>query len=84
MKFNNLGQALGTNLTIYTSHSKGLIKTKSQKVLGPNSYICRSYRGKTGGGGGLFEPEFHFELYTRKVCEMFVYKQTETKEYVKN
>ena len=24
------------------------------------------------------------ELYTRKVCEMFVYKDTETTEYVKN
>ena len=24
------------------------------------------------------------ELYTRKVCEMFVYKHTETVEYVKN
>ena len=24
------------------------------------------------------------ELHTRKVCEMFVYKHAETKEYVKN
>ena len=24
------------------------------------------------------------ELYTRKVCKMFVYKHTETIEYVKN
>ena len=24
------------------------------------------------------------ELYTRKVCEIFVYKHTETIEYVKN
>ena len=24
-----------------------------------------------------------FELYTRKVCEMFVYKYTETIDYVK-
>ena len=24
------------------------------------------------------------ELYTRKICEMFVYKHTETIEYVKN
>ena len=23
-----------------------------------------------------------FELFTRKVCEMFIYKHTETKEYV--
>ena len=26
------------------------VKTKSQKVLGAKSYVCRSYRGKTGGG----------------------------------
>ena len=26
------------------------VKNKSQKVLGPNSYVCRSYRGKTGSG----------------------------------
>ena len=26
------------------------IKTKSQKVLGANCYVCRSYRGKTGRG----------------------------------
>ena len=25
-----------------------------------------------------------FELFTRKVCKMFVYKHTETIEYVKN
>ena len=24
------------------------VKTKSQKVFGPNYYVCRSYRGKTG------------------------------------
>ena len=24
------------------------------------------------------------ELFTRKVCEMFIYKHTETMEYVKN
>ena len=27
--------------------------TKIQEVLGANSYVCRSYRGKTGRGGGL-------------------------------
>ena len=25
------------------------VKTKIQKVLGPNSYVCRGFRGKTGG-----------------------------------
>ena len=43
-KFNNLGVELGTNL-----HQCGKsVKTKSQKVLGRNSYVCRSYRGKIG------------------------------------
>ena len=27
------------------------VKTNSQKVLGANSYVCRSYRGKTSRGG---------------------------------
>ena len=33
-----------------------MVKTKSQKVLGANSYLCRSYRGKTGrlSGRGAF------------------------------
>ena len=26
------------------------LKTKSQNVLGANSYLCSSYRGKTGRG----------------------------------
>ena len=29
------------------------VETKSQKVLGVNSYICRSYRVKTGRGAFL-------------------------------
>ena len=29
-----------------------MVKTKIQKVLEANSYVCRSYMGKTGGGGG--------------------------------
>ena len=53
--FNNLGLALGTNLQLGKR-----IKTESQQVLGANSYVCRSYRGKTGrgggGGGGVFWP----------------------------
>ena len=27
-----------------------MVKTKSQKVFGPNSFVCRSYRGKTDWG----------------------------------
>ena len=41
--------ALGTNLTFYTSLSKGL-NLKVRKVLGANSYVCRSYMGITGRG----------------------------------
>ena len=43
-KFNYLGLALGTKWNIYTSVAKGL----KRKVLGANSYVCRSYRGKNG------------------------------------
>ena len=46
-KFNDLELALGMALKFYTSMAKGL-KAKSQKVLVANSYVCRSYRGKTG------------------------------------
>ena len=38
LKFNNLEQALGMALKLYTN----------QKVFVNNSYVCRSYRGKTG------------------------------------
>ena len=39
-------------LKFLTSVTKGL-KLKV-KVLGTKSYVCRSYRGKTGRGGGGF------------------------------
>ena len=32
------------------------VKTKSQKVLGASSYVCRSYRRKTDSGGPLCSP----------------------------
>ena len=41
-------------LKFYTSVAKGL--KLSQKVLGVNTYVCRSNRGKTGRGGGVFLP----------------------------
>ena len=54
--FNRLRVALGIALKFYTSVEKN-VETKSQKVLDANSYVCRSYRGKTGsGGGGAFCP----------------------------
>ena len=31
------------------------VKTKSHKVLGANSNVCKSYTGKTGREGGLFD-----------------------------
>ena len=52
-KFHNFGLALGMTLKLYTSMAKGL-KTKFQKVLGANCYVCRSYRKKLIGG--LFVP----------------------------
>ena len=36
------------------------VKIKSQKVLGAISYVCRSYRRKTGRGS-LFAPRPHPE-----------------------
>ena len=36
-----------TNLTFYNSVAKGL-KLKVRKFFGANSYVCKSYRGKTG------------------------------------
>ena len=50
-KSNNLGLSLGTNLIFYTSVAKGSIPTfviPSFDVLGANSDVCRTYRGKTG------------------------------------
>ena len=32
------------------------VKTKSQKVFGTNSYVCKSYRGKTGRVEEIFAP----------------------------
>ena len=37
------------------------VKTKSQKIFGANSYVCRSYSGKGGSGGGAFCPSPHPE-----------------------
>ena len=44
IKFNNLELALGMALTLHQCDKK--VKTKSQKVLRANSYICISYREK--------------------------------------
>ena len=54
-KFNNLVLALGIALKFYTPVGKS-VKTKSQKVFGSSSYVCRSYRGKAGSGGTVCPP----------------------------
>ena len=47
----------GTRYKLETLHQCGKrVKTKSQNVLGDNSYVCRSYRGKTCMGGGATPP----------------------------
>ena len=47
---------IGTRYKLEILHqSVKSVKTKSQKVSGANSYVCRIYRGKTGWGG-LFTP----------------------------
>ena len=56
-KFNDLRLALGTSLIFYTSVAKGSIPTFD--VLGANSDVCRTYRGKTGRGGGGCEGFLH-------------------------
>ena len=40
------------------------VKTKSQKVFGANSYICRGYRGEPGRGGRGFALPSLIELNT--------------------
>ena len=37
-------------------HCGKRVNTKSQKVLETNSYVCRSYRAKTGRGGLFASP----------------------------
>ena len=40
----------GTMYGLEILHECGeIVKTKIQKVLGPNPYVCRGFRGKTGG-----------------------------------
>ena len=67
-KFNNLGLALGTNLTFYTSLAKGL-KLKVKKFLG----LIPTFAEVTGEklvGGGLFWIGFTHNLFT----EWFFYR----------
>ena len=50
------------SLKFYTSVEEGL-KIKVRKFKGAKSYVCRSYRGKTGRGEDLFDhPSTHLVL----------------------
>ena len=62
IKFNNLELALGMALTLHQCDKK--VKTKSQKVLRANSYICISYRVKIGWGC-LFAPPPPLPIFNR-------------------
>ena len=55
-RFNNLGLRLAMALK--------WVKIKSQKILGANSYVCRSYRGKTGWGSPFAHPQCLIGLIT--------------------
>ena len=53
-KFNSLVLTLGIFLKCHISVAKGL--QLKVKVLGANSYVCRSYRGRTGREAFLGPP----------------------------
>ena len=49
VQFQQLGTGSMHDLEILHQCAKK-VKARSQKILGANSYICRSYRGKSGTG----------------------------------
>ena len=55
-RFNNLGLRLAMALK--------WVKIKSQKILGANSYVYRSYRGKIGWGSPFAHPQSLIGLIT--------------------
>ena len=54
---------------VFHQHGKR-VKTKSQKVFGADSYLCRGYRGKSGGEGLKF-------LYISKCVHHSLYRKLE-------
>ena len=52
-----------------------MAETKSQKVFGANSYVCRSYMGKSGSGAFLDTPHeivhLTFFLSVKNFAEKF-------------
>ena len=53
-----MGLALGTYGLEILHQSGKSVKTKSQKILGTNSYVCRSYRRKIARGVFLASPSW--------------------------
>ena len=74
MAFNNLGLALGMTLKFYISVTKGLKLNVGFRGLGANSYVCRSYRGKTvrGEAKDLMAMEL-FKKYVQIECGFFLF-----------
>ena len=66
LKFNNLGLALGANLTFYASLSKGL-KLKVRKFWGAILTFAEVTGEKLVGGGGLFGPPSWIGLKAREI-----------------
>ena len=54
-----------------------MVKTKSQKVLETKSYVCRSYRGKTGRGAFLAPPPTWIGLNERSFLQKAGFENNE-------
>ena len=74
-KLNNLGLAVAMAWKLYTSVGKGL-KLKVRKFLEANSYVSRSYRGKTGRGlsPSWIELTLLFQLFNKKTTQNYCFK----------
>ena len=59
-------------------HCGKRVNTKSQKVLGTNSYVCRSYRAKTGRGGLFASPLNLNRVKYHQAEALFVFSLCET------
>ena len=70
------GQSFGTGIRykLETLHqSVKRVKTKIQEVLGANSYVCRSYWGKTGRRwGGTFGPSLILNKVKKILTNQYV------------
>ena len=74
IKFNNLELVLGMALKFYSSIVKGL-KLKVRKVWG-YSYVCRSYREKTGSVGHFGSPILNrVNFGCLEICTQLTYQR---------